>query len=173
MSIQKNAILQKINLRFCLAPEYFDADYKDHLLNSIREKYENKSFKEYGYILEIQEIERILNEEIMSMVPNVFFMVQVRALLYLPRVGDRLEVQIDKIFHHGIFIMENKIRILIPIALSTEYEVQKDFSSFYLLNTQTHKTYRKDDRLHVELVEVRFEKDGFSCIASIVSSVEV
>ena len=168
MAIQKNATLRDITLRFCLAPEHFDAHYRDHLLQAIREKYENKSFKEYGYILEIQAIERILNEEIMSMVPNVFFMVHVRALLYLPRVKDRLEVQIDKIFHHGVFIMEDKIRILIPIALSTEYEVQKDFSSFYLLNTTTQKTFRKDDHLQVELVEVRFEKDGFSCIASVV-----
>ena len=128
--IQKKAVVQCITLRFCLAPEHFDAQYKTHLLRSIRDRYENKSFKEYGYILEIKGINEILNEEIMSMVPNVFFMVKVNALLYRPKVGDHLEVKIDKIFHHGIFIMEDKVRILIPIALCAKYEVQKDFSSW-------------------------------------------
>jgi len=165
--IQKKAVTQCITLRFCLAPEHFDAQYKTHLLRSIKERYENKSFKEFGYILEIQGIRAILNEEIMSMVPNVFFMVRVDALLYRPKVGDHIEVKIDKIFHHGVFIMEDKVRILIPIALCPRHEVQKDFSSFYILDTQTQKTFRKDDTLTVELVEVRFEKDGFSCIASI------
>ena len=167
MGIQKNAKRQSIVLRFCLAPEYFDAKYKDHLLRAIREKYENKSFKEFGFILEIPRILQILNEEVMSMVPNVFFMVKVEALLYMPNVRDQLEVKIDKIFPHGVFIMEDKVRILIPLALCPLYKVEKDFSSFYLLNTETHKVYRRDDVIKVELVELRFEKDGFSCIASI------
>lgn len=168
MGVLTKSIVQCITLRFCLAPEFFDANYKTHLLRSIRERYENKSFKEFGYILEILGIHQILNEEIMSMVPNVFFMVEVDARLYRPQVGDHLEVRVEKIFHHGVFIMEDKVRILIPIALCALYEVQKDFSSFYLLHTKTQKTFRKGDALTVELVEVRFEKDGFSCIASIV-----
>lgn len=168
MGILKKSVVQCITLRFCLTPEFFDANYKTHLLRAIRERYENKSFKEFGYILEILGIHKIINEEIMSMVPNVFFMVEVDARLYRPQVGDHLDVKIDKIFHHGIFIMEDKVRILIPIALCAKHEVQKDFSSFFLLNTETQKTFRKDDSLTVELVEVRFEKDGFSCIASIV-----
>ena len=168
MGVKEKAILECITIRFCLAPEHFDAKYKTHLLRSIRERYENKSFKEFGYILEIIGIHKIMNEEIMSMVPNVFFMVMVDAKLYRPQLGDQLEVKIDKIFHHGIFIMEDKVRILIPIALCARHEVQKDFTSFYLVDTKTQKSFRKDDSLTVELVEVRFEKDGFSCIASIV-----
>lgn len=169
MTIRERSVLQSIIIRFCLSPQYLDKNYKSHLLRFIKEKYENKSFKEYGYILEVVELKNILKEEIMSMIPNVFFMIDIVIRVYKPMVGDKLDVVIDKMFPHGIFMMEDKIRILIPINLCPGFQIEKDFSSFYLAELSTKKIYRKGEHLKVELVEVRFEKDGFSCIGSIVT----
>ena len=165
MGLEEKAVTESILIRYCLAPEYLDGKYKSHLLRFIREKYENTSHREFGHILDIIDIVEITNENIMSMVPSVFFMVKVMAKLYKPKVGDDLQVPIDKIFHHGVFIVQDKVRILVPIMMCEEYIVQKDFSSFYLQHKTTNKIFRKDDVVAIRLIEVRFEKDGFSCIA--------
>lgn len=137
----------------------------------MREKYERKSLKEHGHVFKILGIEEILKEEIMSIVPNVFFKLRVAVLLYNPQIGDVLDMTIDKVFHHGIFMIEDTIRVMVPTSFCREFTVQKDFTSFYLApKTEGKKNLRRGDPLRVRLLEIRFEKDGFSCIGETIAS---
>lgn len=170
MTILEKTSKKSITIRFCLLPVYIDADYQEHLLQCMRDKYERKSIKEHGHVFKILCIEDILKEEIMSIVPNVFFKMRVSVLLYNPQIGDVLDMAIDKIFHHGIFLIEDTIRVMIPTGLCRDYTIQKDFSSYYLApKTEGMKNLRRGDPLRIRLLEIRFEKDGFSCIGETTS----
>lgn len=167
MSFESLTEIKTIVIRHCLKPEFMDYQYKQHLIEFIRQQYEKKSFKDYGYIMEILGIVRILRQEIMSIIPNNYFVLEVRVRSFYPKIGQSFFMKIDRIFPHGIFFMEDMIRILVPLSLNEQIVIQKDFSSWYVQDKKSGKIYRKNDLFFLELMDVRFEKDGFSCIGKL------
>lgn len=163
MSIRDRCVEKCIQVRFSLAPQYADAQYKDHLFSFIQKKYEKKTLREYGFIYKIICIQKILHHEIMSIYPNIFFILEIRVLLYYPKIGDRLELPIHKVFEHGIYFIEDKIRIIAPTIFCVPCKVEKDFTSYYIQCGT--KIFKRGDTISIELIEIRFEKDGFSCLA--------
>ena len=156
-----------IQLPISLPPDKMDKDFKMHMLHSIRSKYESTCIQKYGYVLKVIEISRICSSSIASLVPNATFGVKVRMLTFFPKIGMHFKITIDLIVSHGIFIQRNKIRIIVPLVSMEGWTLQKDFSGQHLVSGTSR--LRKGDIVDIILTEIRFEKDGFSCIGNIKS----
>ena len=156
-----------VPLYISLKPEFLNNDYKDNIYTSIKEKYEKKCLGKYGFIHKVIKIQRIRSDEIGSIIPTLNLIVSTVLICFLPKINMEFEINVSIILVHGIFCYMDKIRILIPILNLEDWEVQKDFTSQKLINRLTDKILKKDDRIMIKLQEVRFEKDGYSCIAKL------
>ena len=158
-----------MNVRICLSPEELNCDFETHLLKLIKGKYEKTCMKSIGYIYEIISIKKIMYEEIMKMVPNVMFVINVKVKSYLPEANDEIELKVNQIFQHGIFGSIDKIKVLIPIQNCGDYIVEQDKKSEYYLIHKTVKTkqIKMNDRIHAQLKKIRYEKDTYSCLAKL------
>jgi DNA-directed RNA polymerase subunit E'/Rpb7 len=168
MELSELTQVKNIIVRFCLKPEYLDSHYKEHLFRFIQKQYEKKCFQDHGYIYKVIGLSKILKEEIMSIVPNNYFILEVSVCFFYPKIGQQFSIKIDRIFAHGIFFWEDMIRILVPLSMCSSCVIDKDFSSYYVQHTTTQQIFRKNDTVKIELVDVRFEKDGFSCIGKLI-----
>jgi len=164
--MDKKAKKTCIQVNVSLLPASMDRHYLSHLVETVRTKYEGKAFRTLGIVLKVERLVEILKQEIMAMDGMVSFLVKIEIRSYFPRVHDVLQVTIDKILPHGIFIADKNMRIFVPLNLCSEYVIEKDFTSFYAQHRPTMELFRKDSRFAVTLIEIRFENDSFSCIAA-------
>lgn len=156
-----------VPLYISLEPGMLNQEYKENILSSLKQKYEKKCLSKYGFIHEIKRIVKIQSDEIGSIFPTSNLIAATELTCFLPRINMRFEIRISIILVHGIFCYMDKIRILIPIANLAHWELQKDFTSQKLINKIDHRILKKDDVILIRLEEVRFEKDGYSCIAKL------
>lgn len=161
-----------IPVEITLPPEKIDNDYHSHMMNLIKEKYENKCVSNYGYIILIQDIVRILADEIGTMIPFARVVVEVSCIIFAPRVGMEFRIPIHIILTHGIFIHVERIRILIPMKqIEHEWELHKSSMMFhYLTRRHDHqgRQLKAGDEIRIRLINIRFEKHGYLCIADLV-----
>lgn len=159
---------EEIETRVSLEPNKLNKNYKEQLLEIVRNKFENTCIKNKGYIRKVISIKEIVNEEIMKMIPNVYFSLVALVHCYIPKIGDFLDIQVDFVFNHGVFGVFEKIKVLIPIQSCEDWTLQQDFSALYLVHkTDSQKNIKKGQILRVEIKNTRFEKDNFSCLAKI------
>lgn len=158
-----------IPLEVSLAPQSLDCNYRENIRTALIERYEGNCIAGLGYIIKIINAGRIISDTIGSMTPNALLAVDVDLMSFLPQEGMCMKVNIDIIFTHGIFAYRDKIRILIPISSLKEWTLHKDFTAHKLINKTTGIILRKGNTISIELQEVRFEKDGYSCIGDLVA----
>lgn len=152
-------------VRICLAPEQLNSNYLNILLSLLKTKYEKTCVKNIGYIHEIINIKKILHQEIMKMTPDVMFIIQISIKSYKPKENDKLELKIDHIFHQGIFGGIDKIKILVPIHLCSDYIIEHDKSLILVNKNDPKKIIQTNQLVMVQLQKIRFEKDNYSCLA--------
>lgn len=164
---------RNIVVQTSLSPENMDKNYMTHLYRNIEKDFQHKCHAEHGLILKILRIDKIVSHYITDMIPNASFIVNVCIQTYQPVIGNVLNIPVDKILHHGLFCnVFSKIRIFIPFSYIPQYVYTKDFTSSYLelvdkKSPLIPKIIRKNDVISVLLKEVRYEKDGYSCLAEI------
>lgn len=153
-----------IPLYVLLKPEFLNYQYRDNIFNSIKHKYEKKCLNNYGFIYEILSIRRIKSDEIGSIIPTSNLTVMTELICFLPKVNMKFDINIGIILNHGIFCYMDKLRILIPMSYLEDWELQKEFTVQKLIHRIEKRILKKDDIIKIKLIEVRFEKDGYSCI---------
>jgi DNA-directed RNA polymerase subunit E'/Rpb7 len=158
-----------LETRVCLLPEELDKNYQDLLLQKVKLQFEKTCIKNIGYIDTVININEYIHEEIMKMVPDVFFLLKVKVKSFIPKIGDQVKMNVDFVFNHGVFGGFEKIKILIPIQVcENDWKLQQDFSGLFLSNKINPKlNIKKGAEVLVELNKIRFEKDNFSCLAKI------
>ena len=156
-----------IPVEIFLSPDLMGRKYKDNIMKILKEKYEKNCIPEWGYILKINKLVRMISDEIGNITPAVKILIEVNMTIIMPQIGMEFTMGIDIIFTHGIFIHRDKVRILIPIASMEGWTMIKDFTSQRLVNSQTNAVLKTNDKINIKLVNVRFEKDGYSCIGEI------
>lgn len=155
-------------LEVSLAPEFLDRHYEDNIFKALVDKYEGKCLSELGYILKVLKTGKMISDEIGSIMPSVLVVMEVQLMVFLPTRGMRLTVSIDIIFNHGIFANRDKVRILVPMTFLKDWNVHKDFTSHKLIHEKEGTILKQGAKITIELQEVRYEKDGYSCIGSLI-----
>jgi len=169
--MNENLYIENIlETRVCLSPEELTAEYQELLFSKVKKQFEKTCLKNIGYITQVIKIHEFIHEEIMKMVPDVFFLLKVKVKSYIPSVGDQVKMNVDFVFNHGVFGAFEKIKILIPIQIcEIDWNIQQDFTGLFLVNKKVPtRTIKKGMNIVVELNKIRFEKDNFSCLAKII-----
>jgi len=147
--------------------------YKKLLFEKIEKDLYQYSSDEHGIVLKVIQIDNIVNSMIMDMIPNAVFIANVLVKTYIPRRGHILLTRIDKVVCHGLYSNPyHRLKIFVPIIYNPEYRYVKNFASSFLESVNplvSPKTIHKNDHIELLIKEIRFEKDGYNCLAKIIS----
>lgn len=153
------------DFQIILSPEDLNYNYKEILLKKLKEEYEGKAVENYGFIEKVKKIVKIEEEKIMDPIPNGFFIVKTCVASYIPSQNDIITMQIGKIIPYGIFLQKPFFRVLIPISNFDE-NVRIDIQEAALVVKET-QIYKQNMEISIQLQEIRFEKDGYNCLAKV------
>ena len=139
-------------------PHLLDKDYKTKVLSLYKDKYERNSITG-SYIITVDNIVEIIST-MLDKANNIIIRSLCNCNIFKPIIGNQLVCKIDMIHINGIFVSKYDIRILIPSSDSYTYNN----------NTFTYKDklYNKGDEICIELINIRFEKYIYTCIAKLV-----
>jgi len=156
---------QLIQLSISLAPHEHCKDYKEILMEKLITQYEKKAFEKFGIIDKILEIEEILYEEMMRIVPTVHFLLQTRVKTYFPSQGDVLTLKISKILPCGIYLQENCFRALLSIPIG--FDLQKVDKDLQFYHPKRKISLGVGDDVTFSIDSIRFEKSSFHCLGNV------
>jgi DNA-directed RNA polymerase subunit E'/Rpb7 len=159
--------IQTITRRFCLEPRYLDKNYEENLLEKIKDITNNECSREYGYfiniikILKIKDIDITRNSEIVC---NTEF----QAETLFPVKGKEFTGTIGMIFNSGVFvIIKNKLKVLIPLDQLSEYTFD-NINNTFVMNKDSDKLLKKDGKIKISILDIRYSKNQFSCFGKII-----
>lgn len=115
--------------------------------SQLKGKFEKKAFANIGIIDKILSIQSIYNESISNLGScDIQCNARLRLLRYLPKRGDSIDIKIQKVLPYGIYMQEGETMKI-------------------LLKKKKDHEYMEGGFVNVHLTDVRFEKDGFMCLA--------
>ena len=153
------------HFKIILTPEELTKDFKSILLQKVKEEYEGKAIENYGLIKSVEKIIKIEEERILDPVPNVLFHIKVGVISYIPIKDDIIDMKIEKIIPYGIFLQMESFRVLIPIS-NLDQNVRIDVGKSAIIIKEKEE-YKKDMNLQIQLQEIRYEKNGYNCLAKV------
>lgn len=162
---------QIISVNVLLEPSHLK-NVKATLMDKVSSTLKNKPFEEYGIITDIKEIVSVKNQEISEISTHINMIVDVSVEYYKPAIGNILKFPIKKIFNYGLFFSEHEMRILIPIStIPDKWKLEKEDENYILVcqkNENEIEKLRINNVVSIEITDIRFEKNGFSCIAKLI-----
>lgn len=153
------------SFKIVLSPHELNGNYKSILLEKLRNEYEGKAIENYGLIQKVKNIVEIQEEKIMDPIPNVFFKVKACISSYIPVANDVITMTIEKIIPYGIFLQMDFFRVLIPLS-NLDENVRIDVKNSALV-VKNEKQYKQEMDIQIQLQEIRFEKNGYNCLAKV------
>jgi DNA-directed RNA polymerase subunit E'/Rpb7 len=139
----------------CVFPPHFlNKNWKNSLLDILRERYENTSHT-LGYIKTVNKMKDVIHNWIDS---NHCINIKVfcDCDVIILKVGNVLKCQIQMIHNSGVFVNLSHIKILVPNKNNFTCEDNK--------LTIGDKLFVKDDWIDVQITNIRYEKNKYSCL---------
>lgn len=137
---------------------------KTQLLQKLRDKYNFKHHKEYGYIINVKDINSTINTHIDDYYNHIIVKcdcnldsIQIKKKIIIP------DCTITMILLHGIFLEFHTLNILIPAT---------DLTSFTFKNniyTREDKTLSVGDKIDVKITDMKYSNQEYKCIGSYVN----
>ena len=156
--------------RVCIGHGYLNKDIKDVILDKIRENTKDECSKEFGYILNINKIVKIVDNYISNVNCENVFIVLFEAEVLKPENGKTFSGVVCMIFNGGIFLnIKNKQKILIPLMSLTKYtfdQTNKCFKS----KTEKDKIIKEGSILDVVITGTKYSKKTFSCFGNLIEN---
>ena len=156
-----------IRTSIIISPEMMGKDWKAHLFEKLNKELVGKCTQEYGYILKVDKIQRVVDQSIMRTGGKIRFTIDFWGETLKPEIGKQLDVGIDMITPHGLFCRFKMLRMLLPLNNCAGYILRQDFSSSCLVNNLKNHVIRKGETIQVKIENVRFENELYSCIVSL------
>lgn len=153
-----------IERKICLESEYLDANIFEHLLKKIKDSTLDECSKEYGHFMGVKKIKNIKDNSFSSNCENVF-LVEFEVETLKPEIDNKYTGKVCMIFSGGIFIIFEKIKILIPQTSLNDYEFDTDNNCF--TNKETNKIIKQNDEITAIITGVQYNKKKFSCVGKI------
>tara|TARA_X000000950_G_C13751714_1_gene592936 strand:- start:528 stop:1034 length:507 start_codon:yes stop_codon:yes gene_type:complete len=164
--------VENIDIDIFIEPKHIDIEYKETLFKKIVKKYEGKAVDNIGIIKKVNKINKIYKHKIVDNSIYIYFFLNIEIIRYLPKIGNICKLKINKIFPYGLFFIQEHIRILVPAnSINKEkYKIENDNEeqNMYLINNEKKIIYTIGSEIEIELFEIRFEKEGFNCLAKII-----
>tara|TARA_B100000131_G_C17969229_1_gene553740 strand:- start:105 stop:569 length:465 start_codon:yes stop_codon:yes gene_type:complete len=142
-------------------PDLLTREWKNSLLDILKEKYEDTSHS-VGYIKKVTNIKDIIHNWIDSN-HNLNIKVFCDCDIIILNIGNILECEIQMIHNSGVFVNLSNIKILIPNKNNFSCENNK-----LIIND---KTFVKGDLINVKITNIRYEKNKYSCLGIFIEDI--
>lgn len=156
---------QFLSTDLVIHPEYFSSELlHSNILEQLKNIEVTCSFQ-YGYIDQIYRIIDITGTKLLDnglCKINIFF----EANCFKPEIGKEIDTTVQMIFQHGIFSSFYILRFLIPSSQLSEYNFISDISVYE--HKITKKQIKIGDTIRIQILNLKFEKDHFSCISKLI-----
>lgn len=160
--MSSNIIIQK---RICLEPEFLNSNLKKNIFDKLKKSTLNECSKEFGYILNIVKLVKIIDNYVSNASSEIVFEVMFEIETLKPEIDKVFTGDVCMVFVGGIFLnIKNKIKVLIPITSMKDYKFD-----------QTNKIFKKDktvikqgDILNVKITGIKYSKKNYSCFGELV-----
>jgi DNA-directed RNA polymerase subunit E'/Rpb7 len=138
-------------------PELLTKDLENNLFEKIKTLYKNNCSQEYGYILDIIKIERILDNYISSADSQLLIKLIFQAETLLPQIGNIYEGKVSMLRENaGIFVdIANKFKILISKDQLKKYKFDNNEMCFVYKD----KKIQYADNIRVKILRLRYDAD--------------
>ena len=148
-----------IERRVYLEPKYLDENIMTHLLKKVSTTTIGECTKDYGYILSVNKIVQILNNE------DTIFTLLFDADTLKPETGSKLDGIVCMVYKDGIFVnVLNRQKVLIPSVTLKNYSFDEILATYVGSNSNI----KQGDKITVIISAVKFSKKGFICVGSLV-----
>ena len=142
-----------------ISPEDLDKNIK----NLIKEQSMQKSCsRDYGYIIDIIKIISWKDMLSRNNGSNIIT-AQLEAHTFLPKVGLVIDCMVNMIFPQGIFAEYLDMKLVIPAC----DDVLKNFIFENQMFKNNDKIVKIGDLIKVEILNIRYNKNNFSCIGKL------
>jgi DNA-directed RNA polymerase subunit E'/Rpb7 len=119
--------METVNIvrRLCLHPSLLGHGIKGHLLSKARSSYNGECSKDHGYMLEVDKIVRILDNNVTSANSDAMFTVEFQVQVLKPQKGKTYKGAICMVTSSGLFVnVDEKLKVLIPRSELGDYTFQ-------------------------------------------------
>lgn len=149
--------IKTITIRIVIPPENLNKD-----ITTVIKEYSNEKicFKEYGYITDIIKINS-WNSLISRTNGSNIITAIVEANTFLPKVGLTIDCIVTMIFPQCIFAEYIDLKVVIP---SSEL---KNYTYINQMFKYNEKIIKVGDIIKVDILNVRYKKQKFSCIGKL------
>lgn len=157
-------IIQK---QVCIEPKYMDANIMTHILDQLTRTSCKECSKDYGYIIKINRIIKVIDNYI-NMDSNIVFDIKFEASCLNPKPEKILSGKVCMVFPDGVFIdVMKKMQILIPKQFIVGYTFNKKNNSFVKDDTE-EITISEGKQLKVNITASQYSNQRFSVFGKIV-----
>jgi len=155
----------------CLPCDRLDDNFKHVIETMIRKRWKGFCQERIGYVVDtLDNTCQILSQKIID--HGIWQLcIRFQAHTLLPEIGYQVEAVVHLITSFGIFLhYQEYVRIIIPeYLLEGKWTFQKQFSHQVYRNMRDpSKVIGLHDTLLIKMIDIRFERNDFSCIAQLV-----
>ena len=157
--------VKTLRQRLVIDNDCLDKNLNASIFKRLKEVAENDCSKEFGYIIKVLKLTRIIDNYISNVNSELIFIVEFQAQTVKPEINNIYEDEIFLVLRGGIFFdINNKFKVLIPPSALTNYTFNSDAKSYE--NGET--TLSKGLKCKIKITGIRYMNKKFDCFGELV-----
>lgn len=150
---------------------YLEKNLQASIFNRLKEVAENECSKEYGYIIKVIRLIKIVDNYISNVNSELIFIVEFEAETIKPEINSLYEDEIFLVLRGGIFFhISNKFKVLIPPNSLCDYTFNADNKS-YVNKNDSSIFLVKGIKCKIKITGIRYMNKKFDCFGELVEIV--
>lgn len=159
-----------IQRQVCIEPRFMDCNIMSHITNELTHSCLNECHKDYGHIIKINRIIKVLDNYI-NMDSNIIFDVKFEASCLVPKPEKVFTGKVGMVYQGGIFVVVmQKMEILVPDSLLVGYTFTKNINpklnSFVKADNPEEKI-QEGKQVKIKVTASQYNNQRFSVFGSL------
>jgi DNA-directed RNA polymerase subunit E'/Rpb7 len=157
--------IEILRQRLVIDNSFLGKQLNQFIFSRLKEVAENDCTKEYGYILKVNKLMKIIDNYISNVNSELVFIVEFEAETLKPQINDIFEDEIFLVLRGGIFFnINNKFKVLIhPNSLSL-YHFDTDTKSY----VNPTNILVKGTKCKLKITGIRYINKKFDCFGELI-----
>ena len=157
-------IIQK---QVCIEPRFMDCNIMSHITNQLTRSCLDECHKDYGYIIKINRIIKVLDNYI-NMDSNIIFDVKFEASCLVPKPDKVFTGKVGMVYAGGIFvIVMEKMQILVPENLLVGYTFNKNMNPKLNSFVNGEEKIEEGKQVKIKVTASQYNNQRFSVFGTI------
>ena len=159
--------IEILKQRLVVDNSFLGKKLNEYIFSRLKEVAKNDCTKEYGYIIKVNKLIKIVDNYISNVNSELVFIVEFEAETLKPKINDIFEDEIFLVLKGGIFFnINNKFKVLIPPSALSNYQFDSECKS-YVNKTDDNKLI-KGKKCKIKITGIRYINKKFDCFGELV-----